>query len=596
MRSRVAVGVSAPVATGGLALGALLVAAAPRYPVALTVIGGVRVGPAFGVWPLQAVIVVVPAVVAVMLLLVRQRGPAMALVSSMGVMAVGRVLADVQLLRDPIRAARPELVAPLGAGELRPGPGAWLLVGGEVLVALAGLAASGRTGALRGERSMEESPIGPRTPPGAMLWGVACAGLAGFGMLLAPYSSTDPWLVPRSVLDAPVWTAAGGFALAVGVALVVVLACSTPDPRVAVGGLVGLALAVLGVAVPVIVAAVLAPALAVTVGPLMTLLGALGLGGLAMWVGYRGRRGVPPRLPLGLESLLAPPASVLAVRCRLAGALLAVSAGAAAVGAALAEPLRLAPDLPHPHLAGQWVVLVAGVAVLPLGGLTGSRRLGPVLRPALTVALISVPMAAGGPLAELLPALGLDGVAGGPGLSLMLAAVALAVLAGLGLVLAGGFERDDVEMDEVPYEGPFAAASAASAALAVPAFWLPLVDGVGWGTTGVLQPPFGLASWGLLAGFATTAGALLICPRCRPSRALALLGGVATVLVVRLVWLVAGTGALSVGDPGEGAWASMLCVLLVLVTLAVALRARPLVVLSSVAEAGAQPEREEVRR
>ena len=596
MRARVAVGVPAPVATAGLVLGCLLVAAAPRYPVALTADGGVRVGPAFGVWPLQAVLVVVPAVVAVMLLLVGQRGPATALVSAMGVVAVGRVLMDVQVLRDSIRAARPELVAPLGAAELRPGPGAWLLVGGQALVAVGGLAASGQAGALRGERSMEEPLVGPRTPPGAMLWGVFCAAPTGFGMLLAPYASTDPWLVPRSVLDAPMWSAVGGFALAVGVALAVVLACSTPDPRVAAGALVGVALAVLGAAAPTVVVALMTPVLRVTPGPVVSVLGALGLGGLAMWVGYRGRRGVPPRLPLGLESLLAPPAPVLAVRCRRAGALLAVASGTAAVAAGLTEPLRLAADLAHPQLPARWLVLVAGAVVLPFAVLTGTDRLGPVVRPALTLVLVCVPMTAGGPLADLLPALGLDGVAGGPGLWLMLAASGLAVLAGLALVLAGGFERDDVEMVDVPYEGPFAAASAAAAALTVPAFWLPLVDGVGWGATGVLQPPFGLASWGLLAGFAVTAGALLICPRCRPPRSVAVLAGVAFVLVVRLVWLAVGAGPLSGGRPGEGAWASMLCLLLVLMTLAVALRAGPLVVLSSVPEAGAQPEREEVRR
>jgi hypothetical protein len=415
-------------------------------------------------------------------------------------------------------------------------------------------------------------------------------------VLIVPFTSTDPWLVPRSVLDAPIWAAAGGFALAVGIALAVVLACSTPDPRVAVGGLVGVALAVLGVVVPTVAVSVSVPSLTVSVGPPMAVLGGLGLGGLAMWVGYRGRCGAPPQRPTGLESLLAPPASVLALRCRLAGSMLAVLAGGCTVAAALTEPLRLAADLSHPHVTARWSLLISGAVVVPLAVGSGARRLGPTARPMLTMALTAVPMVAGGPLAELLPALGLEGVDGGPGLWLMLAAVALAVLAGLALALAGGFERDDVELVDVPYEGPFAASAAAASALTVPAFWLPLVDGVGWGATGVLQPPFGLASWGLLAGFLVTAGALLISPRCRAARAVALLGGVATVLVVRLVWLVAGGDGLSVGGPGEGAWASGLCLLLVMVTLVVALRLRPLVVLSSVSEAGGQPEREEVRR
>ncbi|MDT7680055.1 MAG: hypothetical protein QOG57_365, partial [Pseudonocardiales bacterium] len=246
MRSRLPVGALSPVAIGGIALGAVLVAAGPRYPVAVAA-DGAAVGPAYGVWPLLAVLAVVPAVVSVMLLLVRQRAPGLALIASVGAVSVGQLLLTVQLLLDPVRAARAELVAPAGVGELRPGPGGWLLLAGQLLTVLGGLAAAREASALRGERSMDEPAIGPRTPPGALLLGVGCAVLADLGVLAAPYVSTNPWLVPRSVLDAPVWAAAGGFALAIGIALAVVLACSTPDPRVSVGGLVGAALGVLGV-------------------------------------------------------------------------------------------------------------------------------------------------------------------------------------------------------------------------------------------------------------------------------------------------------------------------------------------------------------
>jgi hypothetical protein len=429
--------------------------------------------------------------------------------------------------------------------------------------------------------------------------------------------------VPRSVLDAPVWAAAGGFALAIGIALAVVLACSTPDPRVSIGGLVGVSIGVLAVVAPRVTVAALAGGhgLRVALGPVLGALGGLGLALLAAWVGYRGRRlahrgdgvvggatgrnghvslaggalvdgnGVAAgsgaggldgpvgtralaRLGDAVERLAGPPAAVLAVRCRLAGAALATLAAGASIAAALTEPLRLAPDLPHPQLATRWLLLAAGAILVPLALGTASRSLGPKVRPALALVLVTVPMAAGEPLAAVLGVLGLDGVGAGPGLWLTLLAVTLAGAAALAVVLAGGFERDEVELSRTPYEGPLAAASAAAAVLTVPAFWLPLVDGAGWGTTGVLQPPFGLASWGLLAGFAVTMGALLIGPRCRPGQAMVLYGGVFAVLVFRTSRLAVTPGLVPGNGLGEGAWATGLCLLLVVVAAVLVPRTR----------------------
>jgi hypothetical protein len=639
MRSRLPIGALTPIAVGGVWAGALLLAAGPRYPVAIAA-DRVAVGPVFGIWPLLAVLAVVPAVVSVMLLMVHQRAPGLALIASLGAVSVGQLLLTVQLLLDPVRAARAELVAPTGVGELRPGLGGWLLLAGQAATALAGLAAAREASALRGERSMDEPAHGPRTPPGALLLGVGCAVLAGVGVLAAPYVSADPWLVPRSVLDAPVWAAAGGFALAIGIALAVVLACSTPDPRVSIGGLVGVAIGLLGVVAPRVTVAALAGdrGLRVALGPVLGTVGGLGLALLAAWVGYRGRRvayggghgmsasaGSPPagsdsgaghnghavlsgaavfldgtgalaRLGGAVDRLAGPPASVLAVRCRRAGAVLAVLAGGSAVVAALTEPLRLAPDLPHPHLATRWLLLVAGAVVVPLGLVTARRSLGPMVRPALAVVLVTVPMAAGEPLAAVLGVLGLDGVNAGPGLWLTLLAVTLAGAAALAVVLAGGFERDEVDLTRTPYEGPLAAASAAAAVLTVPAFWLPLVDGAGWGTTGVLQPPFGLPSWGLLAGFAVTMGALLIGPRCRPGPAMVLYGGVIAVLVFRVARLAVTPGLVPGDGLGEGAWATGLCLAVVVVAAALVPRTHPRTAPTPVPEPDARLEPEEVGR
>jgi hypothetical protein len=304
----------------------------------------------------------------------------------------------------------------------------------------------------------------------------------------------------------------------------------------------------------------------------------------------------PDQLAALPGELFGRPGAVLARRWRLAGAWLAVLAGGCAAGSGLTEPLRLAADLPHPQLPTRWLPVAAGAVLVALGLVTTTRPLGSTIRPVLAVALVTVPMVAGEPLGELLDVLGLDGVAAGPALGLLLAAVALVVTSAVCLVLAGGFDRDDADLTPAPYEGPLAAAGAASAVLTIPAFWLPLLDGAGWGVTGVLQPPLGLGSWGLLAAFAVLAGTLLVVPRCRAPRAFALLGGTAVVLSCRLARPVLTPGRLPDGGLGAGFWASALCLVVVLVTAVLTVRARPSPVLSSVQEACAGREQEEVWR
>ncbi|HEY2206459.1 MAG TPA: hypothetical protein VGH99_18500, partial [Pseudonocardia sp.] len=233
--------------------------------------------------------------------------------------------------------------------------------------------------------------------------------------------------------------------------------------------------------------------------------------------------------------------------------------------------LHLAAELPRPQLPTLWLPLAVGIVLVPLAVATLSGASGAVARPTLAVALVALPMALGEPVGELLSVVGLRGVGAGPGLWLMLLAVVLAAAAGLAAVLAGGFERDDVDLSRPrPGGAPMAAASAAGAVLTVPAFWLPMVNGAGRGTTGVLQPPFGVASWALVAAFMVTLGALVIAPRCRPIRAAALLAGVAVVLALRLVRLVA--AGLPGLVPGEGTWATALCLVVVGVALALAMR------------------------
>ncbi|WP_028926697.1 hypothetical protein [Pseudonocardia acaciae] len=586
MRSRLPAGVLTPLTVGLTSAGALLLAAAPRFP-------------GSQVWPLLAVLASVSAVVTVLLLVAGQRTAALGTAAATGVIAAGRALLDGQLLVAPATAVRPEL-APFAGGA----PGAWLLLAGELLTALGGLAAFTaleRSGALAAGGALATSSA---SPAGTVPRAVGCAALAGVGLLLVPFATDGPGGPPRATLALPGWPTLGGLALVGAVVLAAVLAGAAVDVRVVVGGLVGAACGVLAVVLPRVAVAELTGTHLVEFGLVLALAGGFGLLGLAAWVGQarRGRGVSVPSVRVAGGSLravrepavpiLAPisrpvpdpvlDGALLAARCRLLGGRLGVLAGVCAVAAALTDPLSLAADLPRAELPTLRVMFAVGAALVPLGLATVSRSLGPSARPTLAVALVAVPMAAGEPLSDLLEVLGLDGVRAGPGLWLLIGSVAAALAGACALVLGGGFDREDVDLSGDRFDLLTASAASAAALVAVPAFWLPLINGAGWGVTGVLQPPFGLASWGLLAAFAVSVGALLIGPRCRPDRAASLLVGVAVVLVVRMVRLISVPDELPRTGLGEGAWATGLCILLVLGTGVIALRIGPWWVLSSV--------------
>jgi hypothetical protein len=562
------------VATSGVVCGGLLLAAGPRYVLARAS-DGAAVGPALRIWPLLTVLAAVPPVIAVLLLCaVRSRRPAFALILSLGAAACGRLLLDLQLVLDPARAARAELVAPEGMGALSPGPGAWLQVAGQLATVVGGLAAA-----------TEFSPLGPprrrpgapppwttpaRTPLVVALVGLGCAVVAGYGMLTAPFASNDPYLVPRATLDAPGWVAIGQFLLAAAVLLAVLLAGSAPEPRVAAAGMLGAALAVLGVALPRVVVAAAVESLRVTAGPVLAVLAAFGLVVLSIWVAARAgpRRSVEPR-----SAAIRPvvPREVLAQRWRLAGGGFAVSAGGCVVAGGMASPLLLDSDLPNPVLTQIPLLVLTGLAAAGLGLAT---MLVPQVRAVLGVALVAVPMVVAEPVSELVAALGLDGVHPGAGFWLLVGAACLALASVAAVLVAGGFERFGADLTRTRFEGPAAPVAAAAAVLTLPAFLLPLSDSAGWAGTGTLQPTFGLSAFRLLAAFGVCLGALLLAPRCRSGQAAGLYAGVAVVLVLRLLRAVPGigqlgAGALGTGGLGEGAWASGLCLALVLVALAV---------------------------
>lgn len=549
-----------------LVVGSGLVAAAPRLRMVDPAAAG---GPAFGVWPLLVVLALTPAVLVVILLLVGQRPAALALVAAVAAVAAGRLVLDLWLAAAPWASTRPELWTPAGIGPARAGPGPWLLVAGQVCVVLAGGFAVAETARSRGEHALAPDPsasrVSPLVPPAA----VGCAVAAGFGLLTTPFRSADPRLLPRTVLEVAPPEAAGGLLLVAGLVLAAGLAASSPDHRVVVAGLAGTALAGLGVGLPRLAVSALAPGLGIAPGPVLAVAGALGLAALARTVSTHGWA-EPGSLP---GSRLSRPA--LATGLRRSAGLLCLLSGGSAMVAAFADPVRLADDLPQPRLPTLGLLLCTGGLLAVAGWITAMHPVGRRIRPALAVVAMAMPMAAAEHLTAVLGVLDVPGVDAGPGWWLACVAVFTALVGAAVAVVAGGFERDDVDLAELtgrPFGGPLAAASAAAAVLAVPAFLLPLVDGAGRGVTGVFQPPFGLPAWTLLAAMAVTVGIALLGPRCRPGPAAVLYTGGCVLLMLRLARIPFGPRPLPAAGLAEGAWASLLCLVLLLVAATVAVR------------------------
>lgn len=535
--------------------------------------GAIVDGPAFGVWPLLVVLAVTPSVVAVVLALARQRAAALALVAAVGAVAAGRLLLDLELALRPLAVARPELLVPVGIDAVRGGPAGWLLVAGQLCTLLAGLFAVLGAGRCRGEHGLAAPPDAARVGGHVPLVGVCCALLAAVGLLTVPFATVPfgtgvPYLAARSVFDSPVAVTAGGLVLAAGIVVAAGLATSAPDHRVVVGGLVGVALAVLAVAAPTVAVAALAPGFRVAPGPVVAVLGALGLAALARSVGCGAWAEVPARRPAATL-----PAALAENHRRIGGAL-CVLAGGCAVAAFVADPVHLVEPLAggqqQPRLATEGLLLCTGLVLAVVGSVTAVSRFGRLVRPGLAVVAMAMPMAAAEYIAAVLGVLELPGIDAGGGWWLAVAAVAAALVGAFGAALAGGFERAEVDLTDRSFHGPTAVPAAAAALLAVPAFVLPLVDGAGRGVTGVFQPPYGLPSWALLAAMSTVVGVGLLGPRCRPASAAVLYTGASLLLVLRLARIPFGPRPLPAEGLAEGAVASVLCLLLMLVAATIA--------------------------
>jgi hypothetical protein len=211
------------------------------------------------------------------------------------------------------------------------------------------------------------------------------------------------------------------------------------------------------------------------------------------------------------------------------------AAGAALVGADTAL-FVVSPRLPHiTDLAGRLLIPAAAViAVCSVGMLV--PRWAAAVRPAFAVAWAAVLLAGTEAFDTALTANQIDGVRIGPGVWASGLAMLAAVVGGCCAALAGGVERDDVDISQIDRRLLVLVPGAVAALLAIGAFGLPVLTAAGYTAPGIWSH-FTFASWGLVLALVVVAASALLAGACRPRRAVALLfGGVGVLLVRVLAW------------------------------------------------------------
>ncbi len=560
------------------ALGALLTGLAPLLSLVTP-----DMPAAFPAWPVLLLLALIPAVLAG---LSRRARPAVAAAVLLGpaVLAPGRLVHDAQLVVDAGLAARPELLLPDTLDPLAPAFGTWVLLAGHLLTLGAGVLAliAGRglfdhaggtsfggdpfSGLSVSDGSSDDSSgaAGTTSAAGARRQGllalVLCVtAVAAVGLLMGPFTSDDPYLLAKSAVDAPVAVAVGSLLLALAVPAAAAFMAGATDPELVRGGLLGLAAGLAAAVVPPLLAVAVLPRLQLGWGPVLGLAGAVALVALAVPGG---------RSPDRDRNDVALPA--LTKLLRTSGGL-SLAAGALAIAAALLPHLEMPSWVDDPSLYPARLLWPGGIVLVLLGAGLLVPRTAIALRPTLTVAWATLPLAGAAALDTVLTSTQVAGASAGPGAWASGAAMALAVLAAIVAALAGGVERDDVDLTERDWRPVVAVPAGISALLGLAAVLLPVLAAPDYTAPGVFTE-FGTTSWGLIGAGVAVLIAAVLAARSRPARAVALLVGAALVMAVRALEFPLTAGRTEGGTPALGLWFAIAAAVALLITAALAAR------------------------
>lgn len=524
--------------------------------------------PGFGALPLLAVLALIPPALAIGFVVAKAPATGAAVLVGSAMLAPGRALVDAQFAVDPLLTSRPEILVPTVLAPLDPGTGLWLLLAGHAAVALAGLLAVGRAGAVPGspyaavfdDHSADRSTKAQGT---SLVLALIAALLAAVGLLLAPFRSDNAFILASSVIDAPQLARFGVLLVAGAAAAGAVFGAGSARPSVARGVVLGVTAAVAGVTVPQLAAATAVDRLHLAPGPVIALSALVALT-VAVWLLNRQERPAEDRATELDAGRLHPVAGILGL-----------AAAAAALAAATSVQLVVTGGLDRPVAYSSRLFVPAAIVVLALAVPLLFARAAAAARPAFAVALTAIPLVAASSSDAVFTAISAsDAVSPGPGAWFGGIAAVLAIAAACVAALAGVVERDDVDLTQRQANLSLIAPLAAAALFAVGAFGLPVLKAPGLVAPGIWSH-FRPASWGLLLAAVVVLGVIAVAALARPPRAGALLVGAAAVLAVHAMEFALTSDRAESSTAGPGTWLSLACLAALLVSALVAAIARP---------------------
>jgi hypothetical protein len=530
---------------------------------------GVRMGlvvdgppPAFASGPLLIVLAVAPAVLAVGGVLLGHAPTAAGILAGTALLAPGLALIDAQFLSEALDAARPEIMVPTSLAALTPANGLYLLLAGHVLAAVAGVLAVGRAGAgLDSDYyAALDASIDVRARGRAVGWALAFGAIAALGLLFSPFRSDNAFIVAHDLIAGPSLVRYGGLLVVLTVLGGCVLAAGSPRPPVARGIAIGLFAGLSWLVVPQLAAVWSVDWLHAEPWPLLTIV-PVGLFVAALFL-IRGDR--PDADEIELDT------SPLHLVTGILGVLTGVAALIGSFGALVV--LDSVGDQPVSYANRQ--LLPAGILIILLAVLLFTRWAG-AIRPAFVVALGSVAVVGvaaldaaftattAGNLTVGLPVAPPElhvGAGGWFTVAAVVFAAAAAVVAGV----AGGAERDDVDLSRRTFHSRYAIPAGGAVLFAIGAFASPMITAPDYTAPGILTE-FRLSSWGLLIGLLVVVGAAVVAALARPVRAAALLFGAAVVVGVHLLETPMTGDRVAGAQAGAGTWLSLACLVALLV-------------------------------
>ncbi|WP_338889964.1 hypothetical protein [Rhodococcus sovatensis] len=568
-------------ATAATSIAALIALAS----LALAPVGAAQgVGPETGV-VVGAVVAVAPVVaVAILAILTVIARPALAgaLTAGYGAISVGLVLLDLGLVSSPIDANRLELFRPTTAEALEPELGAYGLIAAHALAVVGGvlgLVAVGRASFDDGYGHSPRAELTGRSSAvriGATLSVIAVVAslVAAAAMWTPPYVSTDSIVLVRAVVESPLTTALGSGALALAVVIVVAAALASISPPVAAGAVLAAGLGIVGIfGSRGVAGSASGPGVDASAGSWIGAVGGIVLtvvGVLALPISaVRDRRGDAGGTT-GRDRKLQDPSS--SMRWHVVAGMSGVAGGVLLSAAGFLPILDVPDGMPNPTILATRTALIAGFLLVIASVPMFFSLFAGTVRPALGIIAVAAIMASTGVLQSVVLAADIDGIGLGiGGIATALGATAAAVC-GLGVLLAGSSERDDVDTSDMRTDGNVGSVAWLGGIVSAVALGLPLYRGVDTSAASFAEFPWGWDAWGQAAMAVTVVVAVLLASRSRPARGTALLVGCAVAMVVYVLgWPLTQARVL---DPAIGAGSFVGALGCVILAVAAALSAR----------------------